>query len=189
MAATDGAAVINPARLSGSKRPMAPRIGTHSGTFHCDEALGCWLLKQTAQFRDADIVRTRDPELLKELDIIIDVGGVHPSGKIMLLKDYCPWKDHLYDLEKEGGFVGELLFCVYQDDRDKSYRVQAVSVGPGSFENRRSLPAAWRGVRDDSLAELAGIPGCVFVHAGGFIGGNKTEEGALEMAKRALEMD
>lgn len=37
---------------------------------------------------------------------------------------YCPWKDHLYDLERESGCVGEVLYCVYQDDRDKSYRVQ-----------------------------------------------------------------
>lgn len=36
----------------------------------------------------------------------------------------CPWKDHLYDVEREGGFAGEVLFCVFQDDRDKSYRVQ-----------------------------------------------------------------
>lgn len=64
-----------------------------------------------------------------------------------------------------------------------------MSVGPGSFENRRSLPAAWRGVRDDALSELSGIPGCVFVHAGGFIGGNKTKEGALAMAVKALELD
>jgi len=28
----------------------AATIGTHSGTFHCDEALGCWMLKQTEQF-------------------------------------------------------------------------------------------------------------------------------------------
>jgi len=28
------------------------RIGTHSGTFHHDEALGCFLLKHTAQFKD-----------------------------------------------------------------------------------------------------------------------------------------
>ncbi len=66
---------------------------------------------------------------------------------------------------------------------------QAVSVASGSFENRRSLPAAWRGVRDDALSELSGIPGCIFVHAGGFIGGNKTLEGALELAKKALVMD
>ncbi len=50
-----------------SKRAMV-RIGTHSGSFHCDEALGCFMLRQTAAFKDADIVRTRDPELLKASD-------------------------------------------------------------------------------------------------------------------------
>ncbi len=61
--------------LTGVKRTMPLRIGTHSGTFHCDEALGCWMLRQTAKFRDAEIVRTRDPEVLKDLDVVIDVGG------------------------------------------------------------------------------------------------------------------
>ncbi|EFJ43254.1 hypothetical protein VOLCADRAFT_83324 [Volvox carteri f. nagariensis] len=337
------------AQITGNKRPMVKKIGTHSGSFHCDEALGCWLLRRTTLFQEAEIVRTRDPEVLKDLDVVIDVGGVydpdrmrfdhhqrgfetkfgfgfeatklssaglvykhfgreiiagllswpidhpdlemvylevyrnfiesvdaidngvmqynlppgtvprylnnttlscrvgklnprwnepsddatlyerflraveltgsefseavdwvargwlpgrrpveaalaerhsvHPSGKILLLKEFCPWKDHLYNLEEEGGFVGELLYAIFQDERDKTYRVQAVSVGPGSFENRRSLPCAWRGLRDEALSALSGIPDCVFVHAGGFIGGNKTLEGALEMAKRSLELE
>lgn len=42
-------------------------------------------------------------------------------------------------------------------------------------------------MRDDALSELSGVPDCVFVHAGGFIGGNKTKEGALEMARRTLQ--
>ena len=42
--------------ISSGKR-RAVRIGTHSGTFHCDEALGCFMLKQTSQFRDCAIVR------------------------------------------------------------------------------------------------------------------------------------
>lgn len=64
------------------KRKMA-RIGTHSGTFHCDEALGCFLLKQTDAFKDAGIVRTRDPDVLKDLDVVIDVGGVYDPSKSM----------------------------------------------------------------------------------------------------------
>jgi uncharacterized UPF0160 family protein len=56
------------------------RIGTHSGTFHCDEALGCFLLKQTPQFKDADVVRTRDPKVLQDLDIVIDVGATYDPG-------------------------------------------------------------------------------------------------------------
>jgi len=57
-----------------------------------------------------------------------------------------------------------------------------------SFENRKSLPAEWRGLRDDELSAKSGIHGCIFVHAAGFIGGNKTYEGALQMARKALEL-
>lgn len=64
--------------------------------------------------------------------------------------------------------------------------LQAVSVSPVSFESRKPLPEAWRGVRDDELSKLSGIEGCVFVHAAGFIGGNKTEEGVMKMAFAAL---
>ena len=46
--------------------------------------------------------------------------------------------------------------------------MQAVSVAPASFQNRKSLPKAWQGLRDEQLSETAGIPGCVFVHASGW---------------------
>jgi Uncharacterised protein family (UPF0160) len=52
-------------------------IGTHSGTFHCDEALACGMLKTLPQWRDAAIVRTRDPEQLAKCDIVVDVGGTY----------------------------------------------------------------------------------------------------------------
>lgn len=74
-------------------------IGTHSGPFHADEALAVYLLRKTAEYRDADIVRTRDaakraclqgrlrpgadghvsslPVLVAPLDIVVDVGGVY----------------------------------------------------------------------------------------------------------------
>lgn len=45
----------------------------------------------------------------------------------------------------------------------------------------------WRGIRDDKLSSVAGIDGCIFCHVTGFIGGNKTETGTLEMAVKSLE--
>ena len=38
-----------------------------------------------------------------------------------------------------------------------------------------------------SLPQVSGIPGCKFCHAAGFIGGHETYEGALAMAKKAIE--
>ena len=50
-------------------------IGTHDGTFHADEVLGCAMLTNyTTEYKNAQIVRTRDEERLSKLDIIIDVG-------------------------------------------------------------------------------------------------------------------
>lgn len=66
--------------------------------------------------------------------------------------------------------------------------MQAVSVSPDSFQSRKPLPAQWRGLRDDDLSKESGIPGCVFVHMSGFIGGNQSFDGALTMARAALKM-
>ena len=75
-----------------------------------------------------------------------------------------------------------------QDDRSKTWRVQAVAVSPDSFESRKALASQWRGLRDDELSKDTGIPGCVFVHMSGFIGGNQTYEGALAMARASLKL-
>ena len=330
---------------AGTKR-MAPKtIGTHDGSFHCDEALGCFLLHQTEAYADATIVRSRDPEVLSGCDVVIDVGATyepeknrfdhhqrgfeevfghgfvtklssaglvykhfgreivanvlgldrkdekvekiylkvykafveavdavdngvnmydtdaparyenntglsarvgklnppwneptspeiyydqflkavamtgaefvdatkyygeswllarehvvsalddaqktHPSGEILKLPCYCPWKEHLFELESERGTNPLPKYALYEDDKG-AWRIQAIPLTPSAFENRKPLPAAWRGVRDAALDEVTGIEGGIFVHAAGFIGGNKTYEGALAMAAKALEMD
>ncbi len=319
-------------------------IGTHSGTFHCDEVLGCFLLLQTDTFAGAQIIRTRDPSVLDTLNVVIDVGGVYdpaqdrydhhqkgfdevfgngfstklssaglvykhfgkeivrkemggsakeddiqavylqvyksfmeavdaidngvnqyessqppgyinnthlssrvgnlnaqwyerlsdaetmerfrqgmdmtgsefmgclqysikswlparsyvqedirnrksvdPSGQVVKLTTFVPWKSHMYELEKEMGIEGEIKYVIYNDDKDGSWRIQAVAVSPESFNSRKALPEEWRGLRDDVLSDLSGIPGCIFVHASGFIGGNKSLEGVTQMAKVALK--
>ena len=43
------------------------RVGTHNGSFHCDEALGCFLIRLTSQFAGADVVRTRDSQVPSSL--------------------------------------------------------------------------------------------------------------------------
>eukprot|EP00879_Flechtneria_rotunda_P019538 GHRR01020525.1.p1 GENE.GHRR01020525.1~~GHRR01020525.1.p1 ORF type:complete len:268 (+),score=60.79 GHRR01020525.1:193-996(+) len=62
-----------------SNKRKALQVGTHSGTFHCDECLGCYLLSQTSQFKDATIIRSRDPTILSQCDVVVDVGGVYDS--------------------------------------------------------------------------------------------------------------
>ncbi|XVF12892.1 hypothetical protein REPUB_Repub08aG0159000 [Reevesia pubescens] len=339
--------VSSPAYSTGSPN-HAPfrRVGTHNGSFHCDEALGCFMIRLTDKFSNSEIVRTRDPKVLEGLDAVLDVGGVYdpshdrydhhqkgfeevfghgfntklssaglvykhfgkeiiakelqlgedhpdvlrlflaiyksfmeaidavdnginrfdtdkppryvnnthlssrvgrlnldwtdpdqspekeneafqralalagsefldsvrfhakswlparsivmeciaerydidPSGEVMVLKRFCPWKLHLFELEEEMKVEPPIKYVLYEDERGKQWRVQAIAVSPDSFESRKPLPAQWRGLRDDELSKEAGIPGCVFVHMSGFIGGNQTYEGALTMARNALKI-
>ncbi|KAK5661689.1 hypothetical protein OQA88_9789 [Cercophora sp. LCS_1] len=113
-----------------------------------------------------------------------------PEGRILVFKGQsCPWKDHLYTLEEESGEAGQTAYVLYPEKPapDAKWRVQCVPLSKDSFQSRKPLPEAWRGFRDDELSSISGIDGGVFVHAAGFIGGNKTFDGALSMARRALE--
>ncbi|KAJ3068995.1 hypothetical protein HDU98_007921 [Podochytrium sp. JEL0797] len=113
--------------------------------------------------------------------------NIHPSGKIIAFDQFCPWKEHLHLLEEEQKIESDKqpLYIIYPDEA-KKWRIQAVPQSPESFVSRKALPEVWRGIRDQALSDLSGIPGCIFVHASGFIGGNLTREGALAMALKSL---
>ncbi|KAH9849781.1 GAMM1 protein [Lenzites betulinus] len=322
-------------------------IGTHNGTFHCDEALAVFLLNRTKEYAGADLKRTRDPAVLNTCDIVVDVGGVYDektqrfdhhqrgfeevfghgfttklssaglvykhfgkeiianrfqaskddektetlwlkmykefieaidaidngisqypadlkpryrsrtdvssrvghlnpawnesvdaqvvdakflqasalvggeflnrldyyanawlpardlvvaalnkrkevdaSGRIILFEQFAPWKEHLFELEESLAIPAaeKPIYVLYPDETGGNWRIQAVPIAPESFESRKALPEQWRGVRDDALSQLSGVDGGIFVHASGFIGGNKTKEGVLRLASLALNI-
>ncbi|KAF5400556.1 Metal-dependent protein hydrolase [Paragonimus heterotremus] len=128
---------------------------------------------------------------------------VDSSQAIIVLEQSCPWKCHLFDLERqeradvvvypqplrlltyrpEPKFLPRVLFVVLPCE-DGNWAVQAVSSE--NFENRLPFPASWCALRDAELSEVTGIPGCIFVHSAGHFGLNKTREGALEMARQII---
>jgi len=321
------------------------KIGTHNGTFHLDEILACAMLKKLPEYEDAEIIRTRDPKILDECDIVVDVGGVfdpkthrydhhqesfthsmsslipnspfvtklssaglvyvhfgkkliaqiidkpesdplvekifvkvykkfmeeidaddngiathdgksryditttlasrvanlrpqwndhdqdfdkgfykgmdlaypefeerilfyskvwwpareivatalenrfnvHPNGKIITLDNgHCPFKEHLYELEKEQGIPGEVLYVI-SEDSNGSWGILTVEVQDEVFKSRLAIREDWRGLRDRDLEEKSGIKGTIFVHATGFCGACKTKEGAMKMALETID--
>ncbi|KAJ0105230.1 hypothetical protein Patl1_17427 [Pistacia atlantica] len=149
------------------------------------------------------------PSLSIVMECLSERYDIDPSGEIMVLKQFCPcflcrmeeeverknsWTtlcmeaSLVFELEEEMKIEPPIKYVLYEDDRGRGWRVQAVAVSPGRFESRRPLPAQWRGLDEDELSKEAGISGCVFVHMSGFIGGNKSYEGALAMARAALKL-
>lgn len=113
---------------------------------------------------------------------------IDSKGRIMLFDSACFWKAHLDAIETDPAQakLDQVLYVVFPAGAT-DWRVQAVSESMNSFTSRKALPEPWRGIRDEALSELAGVPQSVFVHASGFIGGNKTREGALALAKKAVD--
>lgn len=122
-----------------------------------------------------------------------------PKGRVMVIRQSIPWKDHLYAVEAEAegenntnGGENRVLYVLYPENpsslQTTKWRIQAVPASRDSFESRKPLPESWRGLRDQELDQVSGILGCVFVHASGFIGGNKSWDGVRKMAMKAVEM-
>ena len=120
---------------------------------------------------------------------IKDRFNVHSSGRVLdLTQGGVPWEEHLFELEAEEGLSGDnSILYVLTPGHNEMWMIQCVPVQPKSFTNRLSLPEAWRGLRDQDLEKVSNIAGASFVHAGGFLGGNKTKEGVIAMAEVALK--
>lgn len=95
---------------------------------------------------------------------------------VVLEKDY-PWRDALRELP-------EPLYVVYPRS-NSTYGVKAVS--DSQFKNRKDFPLSWAGKRDEEMAKISGVGDAIFCHNGRFMAVAKSKEGAIMLAKRALE--
>lgn len=100
--------------------------------------------------------------------------------RIIVLEKFTPWKRTVHAMSEDA------LYMIYPSQTGQ-WRIQSVPVEPGSFENRKSLPAAWGGLSDNALQRITGIDDAIFCHNGLFIAGAKSFESVMKMASLALE--
>ncbi|MBI5004650.1 MAG: MYG1 family protein [Candidatus Lloydbacteria bacterium] len=100
--------------------------------------------------------------------------------RLILLDRYFPWRDVLQQYP-------EPLFVVYPADGEV-WHVKAVPAKGFLFKNRKDLPAQWAGKAGEFLAKITGVPDALFCHNNLFLAVAKTKEGAIALAKKALEV-
>lgn len=110
---------------------------------------------------------------------------VHESGKIIHVTPFCPWKEHLHNIEAKENLGDQIAFAILDAGRE-GFRVNTIPLTPGNFKFRKGLLEQWRGVSHEELVKISGIEDIVFVHSSGFIGGAKSYESALKMAEMSL---
>ena len=57
------------------------KIVVHNGFFHADDVFACYLILQLEEFSKAEIIRSNDPDVIKNGDIVIDVGETYNHGQ------------------------------------------------------------------------------------------------------------
>lgn len=144
--------------------------------------------EDAAFLRAADLIgsflRRRAEAARARLGAEAVVLAAHASSadpRILELGRKLPWE--------EAAFAHGLpvLYAVYPVPTG-TWMVDAMPPEPGAFGQRLPLPAAWAGLRDAELAGACGVADAVFVHVSRFVGAARSREGALAMARRAVEI-
>ena len=99
--------------------------------------------------------------------------------RLILLDRYYPWRDVLQQYR-------EPLFVIYPAD-DGKWHLKAVPANGFLFKNRKDLPASWAGKTDETFARVTGVSDAIFCHNNLFLAVAKSKEGAVALAKKALE--
>ena len=101
---------------------------------------------------------------------------------IMILEQFMPWEEAV--LTSTNPKAEKINFVVFPSNRG-GFSVHAVPKELGSFENRKSLPKEWAGLRDEKLQEISKIKTAKFCHNACFICTAETKEDAIKMAEIA----
>ncbi len=112
--------------------------------------------------------------------IVLAAYEASADKRILVLERGMPWKNVIFSHDLP------VLFAI-SPASNGNWMLDTVPPEPGSFEHRLSLPEGWAGLQNAELAAASGVEDAVFVHLRRFVGAAKTRDGALAMAKLALE--
>ena len=98
--------------------------------------------------------------------------------RVIELDSNMPWREAVVT------GAPEALFVVYP--KADGWGSQAVPRELGSFENRLSFPADWRGRSGEELAAATGVEDAVFCHAAGFYASAASREGIVALVAASI---
>ncbi len=80
----------------------------------------------------------------------------------------------------------EPIYFVYPKSEFDGWKVEGVRLREDTNELRKALPESWAGLRDENLQKVTGVVDAVFCHDGRFMARAKSKDGALALAKIAI---
>ncbi|VAW13233.1 hypothetical protein MNBD_BACTEROID05-267 [hydrothermal vent metagenome] len=128
---------------------------------------------------EREIVHAKDE--IEGGKLVVDAYKKTEDKRIVTIDGHYPWEDVLNNYP-------EPLYVVKPDHQNGgAWKVKAVRDIAVGFENRKDLPEEWAGRRGEELAEITGVPDAIFCHNKRWIAVAGSKEGALALAKLAVE--
>ncbi|XP_071565735.1 uncharacterized protein [Temnothorax nylanderi] len=106
------------------------------------------------------------------------------SGEIITLSESLPYEEYLFEVEKEMHVSVSIKYVIWKDGN-----IYSISCVQESCVHRQLFPKAWGGLSNDTLEKACKIKGALFVSPDRDFGSHKTKDGAITMARKALELD
>jgi uncharacterized UPF0160 family protein len=110
--------------------------------------------------------------------IVREAIAAATDPRVVELPVNAPWKQVLVPE------AADALFVIYP--KRQGFGLHAVPREPGSFENRRDLPAAWGGLQGADLVAATGVEEALFCHAKRFLAVAGSRAGIKRLAVLAL---
>jgi uncharacterized UPF0160 family protein len=101
--------------------------------------------------------------------------------RVIELSVNAPWKQVLVPE------TADALFVIYP--KRQGFGLEAVPREPGSFENRRDLPATWGGLEGPDLVAATGVEEALFCHPRRFLVVARSRDAITQLAELALAED
>lgn len=111
---------------------------------------------------------------------VIHEEAVKEDG-LLILPRFLPWQEAVIEEHLR------VLFVIHPSKTPGQWIVQGVPVEKGSFKTRKSFSASWAGLTDEALAKESGVGDAVFCHKGLWLVVAGSKEGAIAMAKKAMQ--
>ncbi len=107
------------------------------------------------------------------------MNGHREFNNLMEFSEYLSWKGTYY---ANGGAEHPTEFVLYPSMHE-TCQVSAIPPTIDSFDQKRSFPQEWAGLRDEELTAVTGVPS-IFCHKNRFIAVFETRDAAIEAMKR-----
>jgi len=109
-------------------------------------------------------------------------AAVTDDPRVIILEQNLPFREAVFRIG-----LDDLRYVISPSSTPGQWGLEAVPVDPTSFASKRSLPASWAGLSPAELQQLSGVKDALFAHRGRFFAAAGSREGALSLARLALQ--